>query len=426
MILEDHTIMSDVDEIYKALRLVPEFDGNSNVLTRFIRLCDQLVAQYVREGHILGNLALINGILNKVTGPAARTINSNGIPETWEGIRNSLINNFADQRDETALYNDLALLTQGAATPQEFYEKCQNLFSIIMTYISLHETVPSTIEAKRSLYKKLTLQAYLRGLRDPLGSRIRCMRPDSIEKALEYVHDEMNTLYLQQRNESLPERKMQSTSSFNPNRFSYVQSPVALTPPRAFTFPPAINMPGPPKPINLPPQRPMQIWRPQMPYNRGPTRTQQMFSAPPPNYRPQSNVFKLPQQRPGYSHNTGPQPMSGVSHYVTKPFPPRPQLSGHDWMKQGNPPPSNYFKTRDINFNETYDSELYYYDPSYTYYDDSYYATSYEPYYPEPSYEMPSEPQSHPDYVPAYVEENLDEQPEKQDFQDSPKSEKRK
>lgn len=188
------TSTDKLDIITKALRLLPDFDGNPNVLTRFVKLCDQLVAECVSRENQFNNLILINGILNKISGPAARLINSNGIPETGAGIRNALVNNFADQRDETSLYNDLALLTQGSSTPQEFYEKCQNLFSTIMTYISLHETVDTTIESKRDLYKKLTLQAFIRGLKDPLGYRIRCMRPETIEKALEFVHEEMNTL----------------------------------------------------------------------------------------------------------------------------------------------------------------------------------------------------------------------------------------
>lgn len=126
---------SDLDAIHKALRVVPEFNGNPHILIRFINLCDQLVIAHLdtTPGHDLVNLALINGILNKVTGPAARLINSNGIPENWQGIRNALINNFADHKDETALYSDLSLQTQGSSTPQEFYERCQNLCSTIMT-----------------------------------------------------------------------------------------------------------------------------------------------------------------------------------------------------------------------------------------------------------------------------------------------------
>lgn len=407
-----------IEHIYKALRLLPEFDGNPNVLTRFIRLSDQLVEQFMRREpeYTLSNLTLLNGILNKVVGPAARLINSNGIPETWDGIRSALVNNFSDQRDETSLYNDLALLNQGSSTPQEFYDKCQNLLSTIMTYISLHETVPSTIEAKRTLYKKLTLQSYLRGLRDPLGSRIRCMRPDTIEKALEYVHEEVNTLYLQQRNEHLPERKMNMLPQVSQPRynFGFTSPPAAILPPRSFAPQPQrpFNMPGSSRPMFAQPQRTLPIWRPQPPQFRGPTRTQQMFAAQPPNYRPQSNLFKLPSRNTTY-----PQPMSGVSHYATKPFP-APARQLHDWSKFGNPPPSNYFKSREMNFNEFYDQQLYndaqdYYQP----YDCDYYQDCYE--HPDSTYLYSQDQQ--PEYSDSYsycVEATQEDvpTPENEDF----------
>lgn len=408
-----------VDLIYKALRLVPEFDGNSNVLTRFIKLCDQLVHQYMSDepGHQLTNLALLNGILNKVVGSAARLINTNGIPDSWEGIRSSLINNFADQRDETSLYNDLALLTQGTATPQEFYEQCQNLFSTIMTYISLHETVATTIESKRTLYKKLTLQSFLRGLRDPLGSRIRCMRPDTIEKALEYVHDEMNTLYLQQRNERAPEKKLQYQHQVSP-RFSYgFKPPMQTAPPSAhqFTLPPPrpFNIPGPSRLFVPHTQQP--FLRNQPPQYRGPSRTQQMFSAPPPNSGPQNQVFRMPGPRPSGSNLS--QPMSGVSHYVAKPFAPRPT---HDWSRSGNPPASNYFKTKEVNYNDFADQV------QYDYYYDFYNTDSYYPYEcSENSHEYVCEqPQAEDTYT---IEEVPCTQPsDNEDFPKDSKSDKLK
>lgn len=364
--------MATIDEIYKALRIVPEFDGNTNVLTRFIRLCDQLVQTYVSQdpGRELINLALLNGILNKVTGPAARLINTNGVPETWEGIRSSLINNFSDQRDETSLYNDLALLTQGNSTPQEYYEKCLSLFATIMTYVSLHETVQSTIESKRSLYKKLTLQSYLRGLRDPLGSRIRCMRPDTIEKALEFVHEEMNTLYMQQRNEQLPAKKTQPQLPIPPMKpFNPVMSPMPMNMFTPIQKPFNSSMPGPSRSnMIMPVQRSQNMWRPnfnQSSQFQGPSRTQQMFGARPPNYNTQNNAFRTQSnfQPKGPNTNDTPKPMSGVSHYVSRPMP----MRSHDWTKSGNPPPSNYFRSREINLNECY--EYPYYEP---YYDDRY------------------------------------------------------
>lgn len=391
----------DPDTIYKALRAVPDFDGNPNVLTRFIKICDQLVLQYVRNdpSYELTNLCLINGILNKITGSAASTINSNGIPENWQGIRDALINNFSDQRDETALYNDMSLLTQGSSTPQEYYDKCQTLFSTIMTYVSLHENIPTTVEAKRNLYRKLTLQSYVRGLKEPLGSRIRCMRPETIEKALEFVQQELNVMYLQQRNESIPERRNPTTQQMHSTH--RMPPAVPMTTPKALSFPNA----GPSWHKPMQQQQQQQQWKPPFQHNQVPqrapnfTRTQQMFRAPPPNYNPQSNVFKLPQRHPQTQY-TGPKPMSGVSHFVSRPL----GLSGHDWRKSGNPPSSNYFKSREMNFNEmndyddTYNYPDYYYEQPDYYYDyDTYdsYPDFYNYDHTEPDYQyVHNSPQS--------------------------------
>lgn len=87
------------DMIHKALCLVFDFDGNVNVLTIFIRIWDQLCTEFLtddRDGQ-LNNLLLLNGI-PKITVPATTIINSNGIPDSWIGIRNTLVDNFADQR----------------------------------------------------------------------------------------------------------------------------------------------------------------------------------------------------------------------------------------------------------------------------------------------------------------------------------------
>lgn len=376
--------MSDLDTILKALRLVPEFDGNQNVLTRFIKLCDSLFLEYGSEG--IGKIYLLNGILNKIVGPAARLINTNGVPNEWSGIRSALVNNFADQRDEIALYNDLALLTQGSNTPQEFYEICQNLFSTIITYVSLHETLNTTIDAKRDLYKKLTLQAFLRGLKDPLGSRIRCMRPESIEKALEFVHEENNILYMQRRSDSATEKKPQPISNNNTNQTSKFHN-------QPFKVPNYMT----PRPPFMP-----QPWKPNFAQNRppGPTRTQQMFGAPIPNYQHQG--FKIPPRNPGSNPGpSGPKPMSGVSHYSSKPLP----SSGYDWRRFNNPPPSNYFKTKEMNYNNCADY-------NYDYYDD---YNNYDEYY---DYDNEQLVEQYNDIPPQETPQNFQETP--QNFQETP------
>lgn len=424
--------MADLDTIFKALRLLPEFDGNPNVLTRFIKLCDQLVID-LSSPNELNTLALINGILNKITGPAARLINSNGIPTDWIGIRNALINNFADQRDEAALYNDLALLTQGPGSPQEFYEKCQNLFATVMTYVTLHESVDTTIEAKRCLYKKLTLQAYVRGLKDPLGSRIRCMRPETIEKALEFVQEELNTMYLQQRNDHLPDRRGPIQANHHPGQ-SKLFNVNYNTPQPNYNKPFNISAPGPSRFHNILAPAPHQPRQSFSQYNQaGPSRTQQMFRALPPNHNP-NNAFRPPPPRnPATQY---PRPMSGVSHFSARPM--RPNVFGnnvHDWNKSGNPPPSNYFKTREMNFNNcmNYEPNDYYYSDDYNDYNinmpyDFYDSSNYQ-------YNNEYEFQLHDQYPQATLENVSDDQnysaetlnnDSNKDFQLAPNLEKRK
>lgn len=420
----------DTDIIFKTLRVVPDFDGNPNVLTRFINICDKIVSSYLGTGpeSELSNLYLLNGILNKITGPAASTINSNGIPNSWLGIRSALINNFSDQRDETALYSDLSLAAQGSKTPQEFYDHCQTLFSTIMTYVSLHETVASTVDAKRSLYKRVAMQAFVRGLKDPLGSRIRCMRPATIEKALEFVQEELNVMYLQQRHDQPKAQQL----------FRAPLPPVANTvlAPRPLYQVPVNNWPNPvgqrgfqppPQPFKFSPPQQQGYAQQRMP--NMPTRTQQMFRSAPPNYNPQSNLFRL-QPRYNAPQTSAPKPMSGVQHFTPRPLP-HTMMTGHDWRRAGNPPPNNYFKAREMHLNEcaTYDDDTYSqpqydYDP-YHYSDCDYNSYDYDSYAienPQPTcYEDTGDDQlcleGHPQPGPSH---------EDQDFRSTRKSKKSK
>lgn len=349
------------DQIYKSLRLLPEFDGNPNVITRFLKLCDQLVLTYIKPepGNELSNLSLINGILNKITGPAARTLATNGIPNDWKSIRATLINSFSDQRDETSLYTDLSLLVQGSDTPQIYYEKVQNLLCTIMCHVELHENVETTIESKRTLYKNLALETFLRGLAEPLGSRIRCMRPPTLEKALEYAHKESNIIYLQNKNRTIPPRKnfqspyQLASHSFRPHH--NFNSQLHTTPNTLSLLPQNPRQQGPSfRPPYAPPQSsPVMQYR--QPYFR-PSRTQQMFREPPTNV---STGFRIPSyHRPNQHHqkNNNPTPMSGISHRAARTLPPTYMQAKRNL--QNNLPP-----TQELNMNESY-NDFYYQDNS--------------------------------------------------------------
>lgn len=123
--------------------------------------------------------------------------------------------------------------------------------------------------------------------------------------------------------------------------------------------------------------------------------------------------------------------MSGVSHYVVKERPPLGQLSGHDWRKQGNPPPSNYFKTREMNVNECASYNDYPYPEYYEYEPVGYYCTEPSEYfYGESGYYVNDQPNYELEYSDEYHPESpKDPQPstssaEEQDFPKRGKSDR--
>ncbi|CAH2108866.1 unnamed protein product [Euphydryas editha] len=128
------------------------------------------------------------------------------------------------------------------------------------------------------------MQAYVRGLKEPLGSRIRCMRPETIEKALEFVQDELNVMYLQHRNESVTDRRSSSLTQPRPKKPYLGYSNLNMF--KNYN----LSSPGPSWQRPIPaPVHSFQPWRPNFSFNQAPqrnlnqpTRTQQMFRAPPP------------------------------------------------------------------------------------------------------------------------------------------------
>lgn len=147
-------------------------------------------------------------------------------------------------------------------------------------------------------------QVCVRGLKEPIGSRIRCLHPETIEKALEFVH-----YIIICTNETISGQSIEC----NP-RLHLIPRFMRLNPliylPRPFTFlSPFKNMPGPSHRSQRQLIEPMPN-RSQIPLNCGPTRTQQMFSASPSNLITKQ-CARWPEQKPHFSPpNNGPKALA--------------------------------------------------------------------------------------------------------------------
>lgn len=202
---------------------VPVFDGSPNDLNRFLTTCEILIKTfYDKENpNCFNNTYLMHSLINKLQGTAKLVVNIQSV-KNWEDLKNTLYRNFADQRDEACLNRDLILLKQNFnETPQQYFDKCLNLLNLLCSYVDSHEENEETKNAKRELYSNLTLNTFLTGLKEPLGNTIRCMRPENINQALQFILQEQNVHYYQNLTNKVP---MKPNNNFSNNHNNNNQS----------------------------------------------------------------------------------------------------------------------------------------------------------------------------------------------------------
>lgn len=285
----------------KLLEIVPKFDGNPLELASFLEISQKLITTYWNSEDIncVQNLAIIYGIYAKIIGKA-REVYSICVSKDWKTVKEALIAHFGDQRNENGLLFDLDQLRQYAnEPPMQYHTRVMSNLSALHNYIDTHNDPTSIV--KKSFYNLHALTIFLAGLKEPLGSTIRSMKPKDLAEARQYIISESNIRHLQkpqyENSANKSKHQNQSKQNFHQNNFprfhnfnTYQQN---YTPQQMFQ-PPANTFPRAPININPRPMPPQKFFT-----------NQQVFGPP-------RNVWK---PNPQAAQNLPkPVPMSGISH----------------------------------------------------------------------------------------------------------------
>lgn len=203
------------------LNCVPTFDGNPNDLNRYLSTCDSIITNFYdhTNPNKFENIYLINCLIGKLAGTAKIVVNIQNVT-TWNDLKATLQRNFADQRDEACLNRDLVMLRQQPnERPNEYYDKILHILNLLCSYVDSHEDTIAAKALKRNLYSELALKTFLSGLREPLGTNIRCMRPNSLAEALQFVTQEYNNQYFQNSVRNTISKPGIPKHNFNANNF---------------------------------------------------------------------------------------------------------------------------------------------------------------------------------------------------------------
>ena len=187
-----------------AIKDLPKFDGNPRLLHEFISNVEEILL-YIRGcDNTPQGLILLRAIRNKIDGQANEVLNMYGTSLNWDDIKTNLISHYSDKRTETSLIKDLHSLRQYGKPVEKFYSEILEIQASLANNVSIHETDKNVISAKRDLFSEMCLNSFLSGLREPMGSIVRAMRPESLPMALDYCIREQNIHYL--RNDTLRQK----------------------------------------------------------------------------------------------------------------------------------------------------------------------------------------------------------------------------
>lgn len=343
------SIMPDFKPEY--LKCVPDFDGNPNDLNRFLTTCDSLITQFYdnSDPSKFQNIFLINSLISKLTGTAKVVVNIQNV-STWDDLKATLRRNFADQRDESCLNRDLVMLRQNQnEQPSQFYDRVLHLLNLLCSHIDIHETTAAAKHLKKSLYNELALKTFLSGLREPLGTTIRCMRPTNLAAALQLVIQENNTHYFQNSTRPTPRQPNQNFKQPQQNNFKASPWPQRFTHPN-YSY------------SNFNSHVPNNFFQQNSNYTRFPSQPINIrpnFNNTPKNFPTNTRVFGKPNQtnvfKPNPNRNRllpAPQPMS-VCTSGPKPKQPQTMLSTPRFQ-----PSTSYQAQPKYTFEELYNAEM--------------------------------------------------------------------
>jgi hypothetical protein len=181
--------------------MIPEYDGDQSTLFDFIEAVNFAI-ENVPENQ---QNAIIFIIKSKLVGKARKFISSRQLRE-WNDIKDLLISHYGDCRDTEGLLYDLTSTFQKSnETPRAFAQRIENLLTKIRSSVALNNGLNQAARnALNSSHEKIALKAFLAGFSDPLGSIIRCQKPNTLEQAEQFLIEEENITYLKNFKSSKP------------------------------------------------------------------------------------------------------------------------------------------------------------------------------------------------------------------------------
>ena len=177
--------------ISQAYKVIPEFDGNSFNLHRFIQIADM---QFRRASTANDKDDFLEIINSKLVGRAYDAVFRYNTYDSWDILKKTLNLHFNKQRSMQLIHADIFSIKQNFREPMDLYsQKAEKL----LDELNIASTVNITGEggnAVRINNELLVLNSFVNGLKDPLRLILRAARTTTLREAIILAFEEEKLL----------------------------------------------------------------------------------------------------------------------------------------------------------------------------------------------------------------------------------------
>lgn len=207
------------------IKILSPFSGNKKETQAWLEDVEDTLNLFEKHKNTPTYSQIIRAIKSKIIGNAKEILIAAGNPNTWEDIKDVLLNAYGDRRDLASHFQSLFYISQGNKTITEYYNTIKSIDTAIKSTASVMEDYKSSTKAINKLIGLMTLTRFIDGLGEKLSMHVRSYRPESLEEAYNITMQYSNAAYRQKMEQkpNTPQHFSKRPSGY-PNQYNKPQS----------------------------------------------------------------------------------------------------------------------------------------------------------------------------------------------------------
>lgn len=185
-------------EVVTFLEIIPNFDGNVKVLNDFITSTEEVIdiINQTNPSEITKSFIILS-LKKKIIGNAKELLSGINI-NSWRELKNILIQNYEDKRNEATLLIEICELKQSNEPISVFLKKYTELFLLFNSKIEIR-LLGNELKNMHNFGQLYTTQCFIKNCKEPFRSQLSARSPKTLGEISELITNDLQYIHTQQK-----------------------------------------------------------------------------------------------------------------------------------------------------------------------------------------------------------------------------------